>query len=426
MQKKILIPGGKLADLSLVNAAHRMGFYVITSGTDKNAPAHSYADKYICADYSDKEAMLRIAKEENIDFMCSCANDFGMISTSYVCEQLGLPGHDSYETTLTIHNKDRFCEVAEELKLRTPKAKMFDSYEAAITFLQDSEKRMIVKPVDNVASIGVTAPITAEEKETAVRLAFEKSKNKKILIEEYIEGTYVPLSVMVVNHKVKSVYSEDVYIYHEGDRIGPDFPVSARCTGWVMPSLNFSEVTAVIKEDFDKLIERLDLVDGKIHCETMVTANGEVYIFDIHRRMSGYFSPWADWDVYNTITWTDWILKAECGMDISEFPEMQEGTRFIHARNIFAPQNGILKRVVLDKYLSSHLYPIPYDGEYTMSWLVVTDYLHEPISKNFPADGSHRLMFMFDNLDEAKRMCDPESHEFYDHISFVYSDSIVD
>ena len=38
-----LIPGGKYSDLALVNAAHRLGLYVITAGTHKDAPAHKFA-----------------------------------------------------------------------------------------------------------------------------------------------------------------------------------------------------------------------------------------------------------------------------------------------------------------------------------------------------------------------------------------------
>ena len=133
-RKKILIPGGKYSDLALVNAAHRLGLYVITAGTHTHAPAHNFADEYVCVDYSDKEAILQLAKEKKVDYMCTCANDFGMLSTAYACEKLGLPGHDSYETTLTIHNKDRFKPLAKKLGLHTPIAEVFTDKETALQF----------------------------------------------------------------------------------------------------------------------------------------------------------------------------------------------------------------------------------------------------------------------------------------------------
>ena len=65
-RKKILIPGGKYSDLALVNAAHRLGLYVITAGTHADAPAHKFADEYCCVDYSDKEAMLQLTRRSTI------------------------------------------------------------------------------------------------------------------------------------------------------------------------------------------------------------------------------------------------------------------------------------------------------------------------------------------------------------------------
>ena len=146
-QKKILIPGGKLSDLALVNAAHRLGLYVITSGTHKDAPAHKYADEYVCADYSDKEAMLQLAIDKKIDYMCSCANDFGMISTAYVCEKLGLPGHDSYETCLDLHHKDRLKPIAKKLGLHSPVSEIFSDRDEAIQFALAQGKKVMVNPL---------------------------------------------------------------------------------------------------------------------------------------------------------------------------------------------------------------------------------------------------------------------------------------
>ena len=48
-------------------------------------------------------------------------NDFAVISASYVAEKLGLPGYDSFQTTLMLHQKDKFKKIASKLKLNTPK-----------------------------------------------------------------------------------------------------------------------------------------------------------------------------------------------------------------------------------------------------------------------------------------------------------------
>ena len=423
MKKKILIPGGKLSDWALLNAAHKLGMYVITSGTHTDAPAHQFADEYVCADYSDKEAMLRLAEEKNIDYMCSCANDFGMISTAYVCEKLGLPGHDSYETTLTIHNKDRFKPIAKKLGIHSPVSEIFEDRDEAIEFVRGCTKKMIVKPADNVASIGVSVPETADEIVSSVDMAFAKSKNKKIIVEPFIEGFFVPVTSMIIDQEVRAFFTEAYFEYPQGVKEADPFPINFRTTGYQIPSPYADEFSPAIIEDFNKIARELKLVDGKFHCELLVTPANEAYIFDVHRRMSGFFTPWSRWDVSGEISWEEWIVCAECGMDLSDFPKNFKQRKHIHSRNIYAPRNGIIKRMVLDEYLTSHIFP-EYDGKnYVLNNIYVTDYLHRPVSENyFEQDSRASLQFVFDDKAEAERICDPNSDEFYSHIRFEYAD----
>ena len=421
-KKKILIPGGKLSDWALVNAAHRLGLYVITSGTNKAAPAHYFADEYVCADYSDKEAMLALAKEKKIDYMCSCANDFGMISTAYVCEQLGLPGHDSYETTLTIHHKDRFKPLAKKLGLHSPVSEVFDKKEDAIGYIRNADRLMILKPADNVASKGVSVPRTEEEIRASVDLAFSQSKEKKIIVEPYIEGFFVTTTAMLIDQEVVCFFADSSHFYPEGEVIGPEFPMNVRNTGVLRPAPYIDEFAPPIIEDLNKLARELKLVDGKFHCELLVTPEKEAWIFDAHRRMSGFDEPWPQWDLTTGLRWEDWIVRAECGMDLSDFPRGIRQNRFFHARDIYAPRDGIIKRLVFDEYLTSHMYPPCSAKEFEMAGLFVTDHLHNPLVRNFVLPTGGPVFFEFDSPEEAAYVGSPEEDHFYNHIRFEYDE----
>ena len=422
-KKKILIPGGKLSDWALVNAAHKLGMYVITSGTDTKAPAHQFADKYVPADYSDKEAMLKLAKDENIDYMCTCANDFGMLSTAYVCEQLGLPGHDSYETTWILHHKDTFKPIAKKLGIHSPVSEVFDDRGQAIEFLRNADRKMIVKPADNVASHGVSVPETRADIEKSVDFALQNSKNQKIIVEPFIEGFFVPVSSMIINQQVQAFFTEAYFRYPEGVKEAEEFPINYRSNGYQIPSPYADEFSPAIIEDFNKIARELNLVDGKFHCELLITPEHEAWIFDVHRRMSGFFTPWSRWDVSEEIKWEEWIVKAECGMDLSDFPMGYRQKRYILARSIYAPRNGIIKNVIFDEYLTKHLFPYPDGKNFTMHNLFVTDYLHQPIIDNYPEQPSHEtIRFVFDDPAEAERLSNPMNNEFYSHIRFEYAD----
>lgn len=412
-KKKILIPGGKFSDWALVNAAHRLGLYVITSGTHRDAPAHKFADEYVYADYSDKEAMLQVAKEKKIDYMCSCANDFGMLSTAYVCEQLGLPGHDSYETTLTIHNKDRFKPLAKKLGIHSPVSEIFTDRDKAIEFVKNADKPMIIKPTDNVASIGVSVPKTAGEIASAVDLAFEKSKIKSILVEPYLEGFFATVTSMIINQEVVAFFANSSYPYPQGEILGPMFPANVRNNGGSRPALYFNEFAPSIIEDFNKIAKELKLVDGKFHCELLIAPDHTAQIFDVHRRMSGENMPWHEWNETTGTRWEDWIVKAECGMDLSDFPKGLKQNRFLHSRQIYAPKNGIIKRVIFDEYLTKRLNP-KYEGKnYVLYDKFTSDYFHEPVAS---------LDFEFDSQEEMERIACETKDNFYSHLTFEYEE----
>ena len=423
-KKKVLIPGGRLSDWALINAAHKPGLYVISSGYRPDDPAHHFADKYIQADYADKEEMLRIAKEEKIDYMVANSNDFGLLSTVYVCEQLGLPGHDSYETTLKLHTKDNFKKVARELGLHSPVSEIFDNREAAIAYVRSKDEKLIIKPADNVGSNGVSVPENDEDIERCIDFAFEKSKSKKIVIEPFIEGFFVPATSFIINKKVVCFFTLGSYVYPQGGKVLPNaFPISDHCTGSSIPAMYADDFVPDIVEDFNKIAEYYDLVDGKLHCELLVTPDHKAYIFDIHRRMSGFFNPWSDWDITGEILWEEWIVKAECGMDLSDFPVGIKQNKFLHFRNIYAPKNGIIKRMVFDEYLSSRIFPKNNIKELVFNNMYVFDHEHYPLIDVSPSTGRPLLMFEFETKEELERMSDPNSDEFYSHIRFEYSDT---
>ena len=123
--KKALLLCTSHNDLGLIKALRKLGFYIIATGNVQNLPGEKWVDKYIKADYSNQELILKIAEEEKIDAICPCCNDFGVYTAAYVAEKLGLKEYDSYETTCILHNKDRFKKFAEENNILSPVSRAF-------------------------------------------------------------------------------------------------------------------------------------------------------------------------------------------------------------------------------------------------------------------------------------------------------------
>ena len=179
--KKILLLCASHNDLGLIRALRKLGCYIIATGNNEDAPGIRWVDEYIRADYSDKELILSIAREKKVDAICQCCNDFGVYTAAYVAEKLGLPGYDSYETTLLLHNKDKFKKFAEKYNILTPQTVSFTNERDAIKEIQKMKFPVIIKPTDASAGNGINKVDDLSSVNEAVREAFKKSRTKKLL-----------------------------------------------------------------------------------------------------------------------------------------------------------------------------------------------------------------------------------------------------
>lgn len=344
-RKKILIPGGNWDELFLIEAAHKLGLEVITSGFKKDALGHAHAEKYIYADSSDMDAMLKIAQDEHIDYMCSSAFDLAYVSTAYVCEKLGLPGHDSLDTVLTIHQKDRFKRLARKIGLSSPIAEAFDGRDSAMKYLKEhfdaGSQKLIMKPIDGGGGRGISEVSSFEECSLAVDKAFDGSRAKRIVIEPYITGRLHSASVFLVDRRA-------VFCFVEEGFVNPENHYGVMCA--ISPAKDKSEIEQQLVAEFEKIAEALNLVDGKMHANFIVDASGKVWILEMHRRCSG--DTYSRFVEYSTgIKWNEWIVKSECGMNVKDFPCGVEQKGY-HMYYVAAPKsNGTYQETVINNSL---------------------------------------------------------------------------
>ena len=92
----------------MIDAAHELGYYVITADYLPGNIAHEWSDEYCNVSIIDKEAVLREARRLRIDGIMSFACDPGVISASYVQNMLGLPSFGPFESVEILQNKDKF------------------------------------------------------------------------------------------------------------------------------------------------------------------------------------------------------------------------------------------------------------------------------------------------------------------------------
>ncbi len=276
MKKRILIAGGSHADIPIIFAAKEAGYEVITSGNNSSDLGHIHSDIYVHADYSDPEAILKIAKKYHIKAIVASANDFSALSCSYVAQKLGLPGHDLFETAKILHHKDRFRALAQQLNLNVPNAIRITKAEASEIKKLPLVFPIIVKPVDLSGGKGMSKVETYGELTEAMQKAFSATQKEYIVIEEYIQGSNHGYSTFLIDGKIVFAFMDDEHYF-----LNP-YLVSGAST-----SLNYSKKLAnKLNQQLEILAQKLHLVDGLLHVQ-FILHNNEPYIIEICRRTPG-------------------------------------------------------------------------------------------------------------------------------------------
>jgi len=187
MAKKILLIGSSYSALPILFYLKKQGFYVCVCGAYKDDVGHLYANKSFYIDYSDKEELLKLCKKEKFDYIVPSCNDYAYNSASYIASKLNFIGFDDYNITMLLHTKNRFRNFLVENNFPSPK--VFND-------LNDVVFPLLIKPVSQFSGRGIIK-INLKEELSNLNL------NKKIVIEEFIEGELYSHSAFIENQDIK-------------------------------------------------------------------------------------------------------------------------------------------------------------------------------------------------------------------------------
>ena len=282
MQKKLMLLGGIRYLLPVIKAAHEQGYYVITADYIPDNIAHKYSDEYVNVSIIDKEAVLKVAREKQIDGIMSFGVDPGVVSASYVQTHMGLPSFGPFESVCILQNKDKFRAFLIEHGFNVPKAKGYSKTEDAMADASIWEYPIIVKPTDAAGSKGVTRVDEPSQLKAAVKYAFDKSLSGHIIIEDFIEkqGCSSDTDSFSVDGKLKFVS----FCAQRFD-LNATNPYTPAAYSW--PSTFTKEQEVYLTNEIQRLITLLGMKTNVYNIETRVGTNGKPYIMELTPRGGG-------------------------------------------------------------------------------------------------------------------------------------------
>ncbi len=281
-QKRLMLLGGIRYLLPVIEAAHKMGYYVITADYLPDNIAHKYSDEYVNVSIVDKEAVLNVAQEKKIDGIMSFGVDPGVVSASYVQEKLGLPSFGPFESVCILQNKDRFRAFLAENGFNVPKAKGFSSVAEALNDKSAFKYPVIVKPTDSAGSKGVTRVDQEEQLEGALEYAMQHSISGHVIVEEFIEkqGCSSDTDCMSIDGNL-------VFVNYNAQRFDQEAPNPYTPAAYTWPSTYTAEQESYLTKEIQRLISLLNLKTAVYNIETRIGKDGKPYIMELTPRGGG-------------------------------------------------------------------------------------------------------------------------------------------
>lgn len=280
--KKLLLLGGARYLLPVIEAAHKLGIYVITCDYLPDNIAHKYSDKYLNVSIIDKDAVLAAAQKEQIDGIMSFATDPGVVTAAYVAEKMGLPAAGSYESVSILQDKGRFRKFLTDNGFTVPHARSYEEISEAQKDVDYFNWPVIVKPVDSAGSKGVTKVETPCELEKSIRYALEFSHSNKFIIEDFIEkkGCSSDSDCFSIDGKlVVTTFSSQRF------DVKAENPYAPMAYSW--PSTFSLEHEEELKSEIQRLLTLLGMKSSIYNVETREGVDGKAYIMEVSPRGGG-------------------------------------------------------------------------------------------------------------------------------------------
>ena len=336
MQKRILFLGGAASQIPPIKYAKDQGHYVITCDYLPKNPGHKYADEYYNVSTTDKEAVLALARELNIDGIVAYASDPAAPTQAYVGNKLGLPSNP-YESVLILTRKDLFRDFLKKNDFYVPKSASFYSFSEAKKWLNELKMPAIIKPIDSAGSKGIRKIETMDVFQAAFEYALEFSKEKKITVEEFLvrDGYQIGGDGFVVNGQLVFWGMTNT---HFDSSCNPLVP-----TGGSLPSVFSKNMLDDVRAEVQRLLTLLNMKMGALNFEFQYDKYGNFMILEVAARNGGNRLPEfiAHAMQVNMVRYT---VDAALGLDCSDM-EMKDVKGFYSYYVVHALQNGTMKNI---------------------------------------------------------------------------------
>ncbi|MGX7025487.1 ATP-grasp domain-containing protein [Vagococcus hydrophili] len=272
--KKILILGVASVQADAIKTLNRLGYETHALAMKKDGPGADLADSFKEINILDIEKVTEYVKENKIDVVYSVGSDLAIPVASEISENLKLPYFVTSETAKICNKKDKMREFLGNnfegnVNYQILKAKS-ESIKLDFPF--------IMKPTDSQGQRGVNLIHTQEQFESLFNETQGYSRDKLVIIEQYIDGPEVSVNGYMEDGKITFLEVSDRETWE-------------KYTGLIRKHVVPSEkITPDIKNKLISIIEnaclKLNINNGPVYVQMKIEDNSP-YIIEITPRLDG-------------------------------------------------------------------------------------------------------------------------------------------
>lgn len=293
--KKILIIGAGFGQLPAIRCAKKLGLETICIDRNPLAIGMKIADYSYVIDVKDYEGALEVARKHGVSGVMTMQSDLPVPTIGFINDRLELRGV-SFQAAMNCSNKILTRNFLLQKNCEQPKFKITTNITQAIEAANILGYPCVVKAPDSSGSRGVTKVCKEEDILRAWDEGLKYTQEKRLLVEEYIEGLEFGAQTFSVDGKC------DIVLLHN-DTLSPSpymIPI-----GHSFPFKYLSEGERDTAIYAIKLaVEALGIKDGPANVDLILDKNtNRIKIIEIGARIGATCLP----ELVTYYTGLDWV-----------------------------------------------------------------------------------------------------------------------
>lgn len=195
--KNVLILGVMAIQMDAILTLKQLDCKVFACAKAKDGPGADCADEFIMQDFMNKEEIIRLIRNKKIDVVYSVGSDLAMPLINEISEELNMVHFVSADTADICNHKWRLRETLRNSQWNIP-YQIFENIDNKINVSFPA----IIKPSDSSGQRGIHLINSRKEFEKYFYSVQGISREKKVVLERYVEGTELSVNAYIVNGKV--------------------------------------------------------------------------------------------------------------------------------------------------------------------------------------------------------------------------------